>query len=363
MPLDFARKLKYSSEAALKFQRNILEELKVQNYIEVLSYVPYKDEIIYELGLEGYIEGIKIKYVLKKKLKNYFKVFIDYLKELNKMLRDKNIILLYNFNFINLFTLYFAKRHKVKTFVIIADHDDASTEKRILRKLLIKAYEKNLERFDGAIFLSEGLTEKLGVKSKLVIQGGIQLKKYKRLTIPQINEVITVMYSGSIERVSGIDIYLKSINMIKQSNIKFVFTGKGDLVDQVKAAAEKDNRIIYKGMVSEEEYYNLLQEANILINCKNMNMGENNNNFPSKVLEYIASGRTIISTKFSGYEKFEKNIIFTESDESDLTKVIENLLIEYENIYIDYFYKNRELAEIFSWTEQVKKIEKFMNEI
>ncbi len=362
MPLEFARKLKYSSEAALKFQRNILEELKVNNYIEVLSYIPYMDEKIEELNVEDSIREIRVKYVLKKKLKNYFKILINYSKELNKMLENRDVVLLYNFNFINLFTLYLAKKNKVKSFVILADHDDASSEKRTLKKILIKIYERNIMNFDGIIFLSESLTHKIKSKSKIIIQGGIQLQKYNELTIPKINNSITIMYSGSIEKVSGIDIYLKSINIIKNEKLKFVFTGKGDLVENVKIASNNDKRIIYKGMVSEEEYYNLLQEANILINCKNMNMGENNNNFPSKVLEYIASGRTIISTKFSGYEKFEENIIFTESNEIDLAKNIENVLKEYEKKYIDYYHKNKKLSTTFSWTEQVMKIEKFISE-
>ena len=46
MSLDIARKLKYSSEAALKFQRNLLYELKSINDIEILSYIPYADKEI-----------------------------------------------------------------------------------------------------------------------------------------------------------------------------------------------------------------------------------------------------------------------------------------------------------------------------
>ena len=83
MPLEFARKLKYTSEAALKFQRNILEELKVNNYIEVLSYIPYMDEKIEELNVEDSIREIRVKYVLKKKLKNYFKILLQELLKLH----------------------------------------------------------------------------------------------------------------------------------------------------------------------------------------------------------------------------------------------------------------------------------------
>lgn len=363
MPLELGRRLKCSSEAALKFQRNVLEELKTKNDVEILSYIPYMDDILSELESTT-IYGLNIEYILKKNFGNYLKTLSNYFKSLNKMLDKKDVVILYNFNYINLATLYLARKHNVKSTLILADLDDADSEKSILKKLIIKMYERNIKKFDGVVFLSKGLAENTKTMNKIIIEGGIQLDKYEKITIPQINkDKMIVMYSGSLEIFSGIDLYLKSIERIENKNVEFIFTGKGYLEEGVKTASKNDNRIKYKGMVSEEEYYNLLQEANILINCKNMNLGENNNNFPSKVLEYIASGRTIISTKFSGYEKFEKNIVFTESNEVDLAKTIENALEDYENNYIDYYHNNKELSTTFSWTEQVMKIEKFIGEI
>ena len=169
------------------------------------------------------------------------------------------------------------------------------------------------------------------------------------------------MYSGSLEKVSGIDMYIEAIKKINLTNIEFVFTGKGDLVDQI--IAQSDSRIKYKGMVSEKEYYKLLEEANILVNSKNMNLLENKNNFPSKILEYIASGRTIISTKFSGKEKFDENIVFTESNSSDLACNIINVVNNYERSYMDYYKLNINKANEFTWQKQVKKINNFIKSI
>lgn len=362
MPLEFARKLKYSSEAALKFQRNLLQELKKENKVEVLSYVPYMDNIIGELSNKNVIDKIDVNYIKKLNYKNYFILFKNYYKMLNKLLKEKEYVLLYNYNYINLFTIFIAKRNKVKTFLILADHDDYKSEKNILKKVLIKIYERNIKRFDGVIFLSEFLSEKMNVKNKIVIEGGIQIDKYKELSIPNVQQNdIKIMYSGSLEKVSGIDLYIEAIKNIKLKNIKFIFTGKGGLVERIES--QNDNRIEYKGMVDEEEYYRLLGEANILINCKNMNMKENKNNFPSKILEYIASGRTIISTEFSGKEKFKKNIIFTESDVESLSKTITNTVNDYKNKYDEYYKLNIEKSKEFTWENQVNKIDRFIKNI
>ena len=87
MPLEFARKLKYSSEAALKFQRNLLQELKKENKVEVLSYVPYMDNIIGELSNKNVIDKIDVNYIKKLNYKNYFILFKNYYKMLyNKLI-------------------------------------------------------------------------------------------------------------------------------------------------------------------------------------------------------------------------------------------------------------------------------------
>lgn len=361
MPLDIARKLKHSSEAALKFQRNLLHEFRLINDVEVLSYIPYIDKDIERFKESEDIDSIRVNYINKINYKNYYQLMINYFRKLDELLRNKDSILLYNFNYINLFTLYLARKNKVKSFLILADHDDSKSQKNILKRAIIKLYELNIKKFDGVIFLSENLSNRIKSKNKIVIEGGIQVEKYNKLKYPMIyNDTIRVMYSGSLETVSGIDMYLESIKKIKNKNIEFIFTGKGPLVELIEKQSLRDNRIKYKGMVSEEEYYKLLEEANILINSKNMNLPENINNFPSKVLEYLASGRIIISTEFSGKERFEENIIFTKSTYDSLAVNINNTVNSYKDIYSNYYSMNKEKSKDFSWKGQVKKIQEFI---
>ena len=135
MPLELARKLKYSSEAALKFQRNLLHEFKKENSVEVLSYIPYNDEIINSLEENNIVEEVTVNYIKKIDHKNYFNLLIAYFKRLNLLLKNKEAVLLYNYNYINLFTVYLAKRNKVKAFLILADHDNYKSQKNILKKI------------------------------------------------------------------------------------------------------------------------------------------------------------------------------------------------------------------------------------
>ena len=114
MPLDIARKLKHSSEAALKFQRNLLHEFRLINDVEVLSYIPYIDKDIERFKESEDIDSIRVNYINKINYKNYYQLMINYFRKLDELLRNKDSILLYNFNYINLFTLYLARKNKVK---------------------------------------------------------------------------------------------------------------------------------------------------------------------------------------------------------------------------------------------------------
>lgn len=86
-----------------------------------------------------------------------------------------------------------------------------------------------------------------------------------------------------------------------------------------------------------------------------MNLAENKNSFPSKIMEYLASGRRIISTKFVGYERFEGVICFCETDVSDIRlKMLEE--IEGFKEDIDLYVKQKELSKTFDWKIQVERI-------
>ena len=83
------------------------------------------------------------------------------------------------------------------------------------------------------------------------------------------------------------------------------------------------------------------------------NLLQNQNNFPSKVLEYLATGREVISTKFPGWEKFKDNFRFyeggTKALESEINKVLsDNLTLHYDT--------NRGKAVNYDWNVQIKKI-------
>ena len=125
------------------------------------------------------------------------------------------------------------------------------------------------------------------------------------------------------------------------------------MADRVSEVAENDKRIKYLGFVSDKRYYEVLSNADVLINPRNMELLQNQNNFPSKVLEYLATGREVISTKFPGWERFTDNFRFYEGDAEILEKEINSVLSDDLNCH---YATNRSKAENYDWSNQVDKI-------
>ena len=87
-----------------------------------------------------------------------------------------------------------------------------------------------------------------------------------------------------------------------------------------------------------------------------MNLSQNQNNFPSKVLEYLASGRRVISTKFPGWERFVGCFKFYDGSMEELAVAMSNCCDASESEISELYNNNREKAMEFDWNNQVIKM-------
>lgn len=358
IPPEINEKVKHNSPAANNFQKELINNLSKNYKVDILTYVGF-----YEKDMDIVIESFKkynIYYVIKQESKNYISVFYRYYKLFNKLIQNKQAVILYDYNYINLFINYFCKKKNIKTILIIADHTEYYEYRNPIRSLLAFKYSRDYLKFDHLVFLSKRLKDRYNLKNSSLMVGGINIDKYKGFIPAPKRDKIIILYSGFLSKVIVVDIYLKAIELIKDENIRFLFSGKGDMEDHLKEKAKKDGRIEYVGFLEETEYLSLLNKANISISPRNMNLVQCQNSFPSKILEYLAAGKIIISTKFSNYENFKENIYFCESEPQDIANKIKYIYNNYNYIYKKCFFKNREKAKEYNWVVQAKKIEKLI---
>lgn len=167
---------------------------------------------------------------------------------------------------------------------------------------------------DGYIFLSYYQFKKCKHENKLHYDGALYLQK-KNMSLKKtfINKKKTVfLYTGSFTEWGGIKILLDAVKLINSNNFELWISGYGD-DNIIKLAEKKDSRIKYFGLLSPIKLQSIYQIADIFLNPRPLNT-DNKYNFPSKLFEYLAWKKPIISTFTKGLSPDYKNVLYLSKD-------------------------------------------------
>lgn len=352
LPKEIEIRIAVSSLPAGKYLRNMAHAFEQHGYmVKNVTHValPGASEAFRE-----YKNNEDHKYILKDKL--VLPSVLSYKRALLEMVQPGDIVIFYNVNYAQWGLVKKIRRRKGKSLLILADHTPPEERRNAVRRWMGKRDEREFEQFDYAVLLSQEATKYVRHDCKYeIIEGGLDTESFEDIESPRHMDKVVFMYAGTLEPVTGIDRLLDAFEKVDE-DCRLVITGKGSLSALVQERADKDSRIDFRGYVSDTEYYRLLNEADILINPRNMELPENQNNFPSKVLEYLAAGRMTISSKFPGWERFSDNFSFYDNSVKGLSRLMKDVMATcMENA--DWRYdENRKKAEKFDWKKQTERI-------
>lgn len=200
-------------------------------------------------------------------------------------------------------------------------------DRSFMRQVRTRLRARVLHHFDGLIVLSGHVAGDYGAgKPTLKMEGGItgELAEIP----PQLpgDDHWTLMYSGSLNESSGARLALAAFTFLDDPRYRLWFTGRGPLEGQIRTAARADPRIRCYGFVDRAAYLALAAQATVLLNPR-LGWPENRYNFPSKLLEYLASGRPVITTSTSDLEAEygDKVFVLREQTPQALAALIEDV--------------------------------------
>jgi glycosyltransferase involved in cell wall biosynthesis len=156
-----------------------------------------------------------------------------------------------------------------------------------------------LPRFDGLVVVSSAIIDDFAPHVRHVrVEGGIVPEMLPPLpdTEPVPRNLFKVVFAGAMEPVNGVEVMLQAISRIKGEHYRFVFAGSGTLSGAVRQAALEDSRIHYKGFLNFSELLPIYAQADVLINMRLTTQMRTRYFFPSKLMEFMASGTPVIST-------------------------------------------------------------------
>lgn len=197
----------------------------------------------------------------------------------------------------------------------------------------IEISDNDLTKFDNYILLTNEMNALFNIANRksLVIESVVPVE-YKYQCKNKCKDMFTIMYAGKLHAKFGARNLVKAMEYLDDPSIRLEVYGDGDSVEEIKAAQEKDDRIIYGGVIPVEAVEKRLSEVALLVNPRPTGDRFTKYSFPSKTVEYMSSGTPFASTVLPGIPKEYFDYIIPIQNESPegIALVIEYIKQNYE---------------------------------
>lgn len=232
-----------------------------------------------------------------------------YLNEWAKDLSSTATIIIYDLHPPFLKAAADAKRNNkgIKICLIVPDLHGYTGGKNNLIHTLFGMVEKgildkSLKAVDYFVLLSEHMKDKLPIKDKpwTVVEGVFNPKQDLMVAEIERSCLKTIFYSGSLDRRNGILNLVNAFQQIEDTNFRLIICGDGDTKSEIVNAQKEDNRIEYKGQLARNQVLEYQRKATLLVNPRTPEGDYTRYSFPSKTMEYMASGVPVLMYKLQG---------------------------------------------------------------
>lgn len=216
----------------------------------------------------------------------------------------------------------FMLRNKIKRSCVVVpdlpEYMSSSTHRlrKFAKKIDRKIINKCLSKINSFVLLSEQMKERLPIGNKpWRLMEGIYNTSIKIINYPkEYNR--TILYTGCISMHYGVMDLIEAFTQIKVSDYRLWLCGGVDNMTRLRDYMKKDNRIVYYGIVDKDKVVELQQKATILVNPRHSNEEFTKYSFPSKTMEYMASGTPTLMCKLPSLPTDYLPHLFIFEDES-----------------------------------------------
>jgi glycosyltransferase involved in cell wall biosynthesis len=126
-----------------------------------------------------------------------------------------------------------------------------------------------------------------------------------------------VLFSGALDENSGIEHLLGAFALLEDDSLVLRILGKGQYLDAVLGAAQRDRRIDYVGYVDNEQAVAMQRSADVLVSPRLPDDHTTRYTFPSKLMEYLATGNVVVSSRLPGIGADYIDHLVVPRDDSD----------------------------------------------
>ena len=323
---DTANKARELSVAGNKMQYNLLKYLSKYDdvKIDVVSFYPYKArkysrKLFVKTTKEKLFDNVdvyQVGYVNLPIIKQLILPLKTY-KLARRLTAREDIVMSYDmYPTQGIPMSKLRKKVDGKTICLLADLSIGGVQKlRGIKKWLRWIYDKNtlsnIKKCGHYIVLNENVVKTYIPNCKyMVMDGGIEPLEFTDKGYYWDGKQKNIIYTGALVDYSGIMNLIKAMDFVKNTDIVLDIYGDGPLKSKIEEIAKKDSRIRYYGKVDNQEAMKKQQTAWLLANPRPVDTLIAQVTFPSKIFEYLMSGRPVMTTRLNGFSKDYDDLLF-----------------------------------------------------
>ena len=221
---------------------------------------------------------------------------------------------------------------------------------------------------NGVIFLSWWMFQNYPKHNipLLHMDGGADLFKGDcPLAIPHQRietKCFTLVHTGALDYWRGLDFMKAVIRCCKRQDVRFIFCGK---CDKEKRWSElgSDSRVEVLGFLNDKAVDKLCGSADLFLSVREPNVGDNLVNYPSKIPQYLAWGKPIVSTWVPSLSPDYEDILeipIADTPEAFNSKIDEVLAWSHEKRVVKYEQIKAWFESHKSWKRQAVRLVEFI---
>lgn len=334
------RKINNMSVARQKFEFNLIRGLyeKLGGNIDFVSYVPTDASL--EIPENSFVAGAEVRHIALQKgsvqsMLEARKAFEVYLKSLGEERLNGLRVIMYAVNPVfESVLLKYRKKYKFKIVTICSEvpmlRRYGNSVPAKVKKHILTYYN---EQFDGYVFFSAEMRNVVRYKGKSnIVLEGIAPASMKA---PAAGKKNIIMYAGGLAPDNNVAFLLECCREIPSVDEVWI-CGDGPEREKISELSKNDSRVKYFGRMENTEVLKLESQAKILVNFRSPDAELTKYSFPSKILEYIASGSLVLSTPLGGIPQEYFNYIekVDISDKNAVIATVSRLLAMTDEEYI-----------------------------
>lgn len=179
--------------------------------------------------------------------------------------------------------------------LMITYRKDYSKIRKWLNRQDVKRSWKYRTCADAFVFLSKYMDSQVNIQGKpsLIVDG---LCRIPDIQSSEDKTEPYILYAGKITKQFGVDKLVEGFQATNIPQLRLYLCGDGDYAQTLRQIAQQDDRIQYLGMVPHERVLSLETTAELLVDPRPVDNEVAKMAFPSKIIEYMASGTPVLTT-------------------------------------------------------------------